>query len=260
VCDHRISANWGKAVKGAPNSRRSSDALRAAPSPQSLESIGNHLRAARLERNISLREMARRIDVSPSFVSQVELGKAKPSLGTLYAFLSELELSLDELMPPEAEAAPLPTGRERALVEADSMPAVTPWPWASPPSPVQRGDSRRKVQLTGVTWQRLTSRDDPLVDFLHVTYEPGAESCPKEHLMRHIGVEYGFITSGSLAVQVGFESYDLEAGDSISFDSATPHRLSNEADETCTSIWVVVGRRTGIGAGDPAANGDHRPQ
>jgi transcriptional regulator with XRE-family HTH domain/quercetin dioxygenase-like cupin family protein len=250
----------GKATKRTRSGDRPPIDPRNAPSKESLESIGNHLRAARLERNISLREMARRIDVSPSFVSQVELGKAKPSLGTLYAFLSELELSLDELMPP-ADPSPAPSaGPVSVPNESNAMPPVAAWPWSTPASPVQRGDSRRMVQLTGVTWQRLTSHDDPLVDFLHVTYEPGAESCPREHLMRHVGVEYGFMTSGSLTVQVGFEFYNLEAGDSISFDSATPHRLSNESEEACTSVWVVVGRRTGLGAGDPAANGDHRPR
>ena len=242
-----------KSTKRSPESGRAADGSPAVPSGEALESIGNHLRAARLHRNISLREMARRIDVSPSFVSQVELGKARPSLGTLYSFLSELGLSLDELMPSQAQAPQRPTVRTEAPRESAPAAAGT-WPWAAPTSPVQRADSRRMVQLTGVTWQRLTSHDDPLVDFLHVTYEPGAESCPQEHLMRHIGVEYGVITSGALMVQVGFESYELGAGDSISFDSATPHRLSNVGDQTCTSIWVVVGRRSSVG-GDAAAHG-----
>lgn len=253
----------GKTVKPT-QSGQPSDEQRPAPTKESLESIGNHLRVARLERNISLRGMARRIDVSPSFVSQVELGKAKPSLGTLYAFLSELDLSLDELMPREdaaEEHAPPPSSGvnvRRAAEQSGTMPPVTPWPWSAPISPVQRGDSRRMVQFGGVTWQRLTTHDDALVDFLHVTYEVGAESCPNEHLMRHIGIEYGFIVSGSLGVQVGFEKYDLGPGDSISFDSATPHRLSNVGDATSTSIWVVVGRRSAAGGGAP--HGDHQPR
>lgn len=244
-----------KATRHSPEGGRAAEAPPAVPSREALESIGNHLRAARLQRNISLREMARRIDVSPSFVSQVELGKARPSLGTLYSFLSELGLSLDELMPSEA---PAPQPAFARAPGHDTAPASNAaWPWAAPTSPVQRADSRRLVQLTGVTWQRLTSHDDPLVDFLHVTYEPGAESCPQEHLMRHIGVEYGVITSGRLTVQVGFEQYELGEGDSISFDSATPHRLSNEGELTCTSIWVVVGRRTNAN-GEVAAHGAGR--
>ena len=38
--------------------------------------LGASIRAAREQRGLSLRELARRVNVSPSFVSQIELGKA----------------------------------------------------------------------------------------------------------------------------------------------------------------------------------------
>jgi len=216
----------------------------------SLADIGTHLRAARMARGLSLREMARRIEVSPSFVSQVELGKAKPSLGTLYGFLSELDLSLDELMPgadvptpPLAQVA-VPTSPGTTMESPDRfghwLLDSTVQPWADHPL----------VQMKGVTWRRLTA-DDPQVDFLHVIYEPGSESCPTDHLMRHQGHEYGHVISGRLRVQVAFETFDLGPGDAINFSSATPHRLSNEGAEACTSIWVVVGRRSTSSAPAP---------
>ena len=45
--------------------------------------------------------------------------------------------------------------------------------------------------------------------------------------MRHGGREYGHVLSGRLEVQIGFETYSVGPGDSIHFDSTTPHRLSN---------------------------------
>lgn len=212
--------------------------------------IGAHLRAARTERGLSLREMARRIGVSPSFVSQVELGKAKPSLGTLYGFLSELDLSLDELMPSETMtigSSSVPARRRKADAHSGSKGRLetTSFPdmWMPMGSTAQTWIDHPLVQMKGVTWRRLTA-DDHQVDFLHATYEPGSESCPLEHLMRHEGHEYGHIISGRLRVQVAFETFDLGAGDAINFPSTTPHRLANEGSETCTSIWVVVGRRS----------------
>lgn len=210
-----------------------------------LADIGTHLRNARLQRGLSLREMARRVGVSPSFVSQVELGKTKPSLGTLYGFLSELDLSLDELMPP-AQVDSVPSrpdtsrlGPTERSMGVDSLPHM----WTPQEQVCQPWDDHPLVQLKGVTWRRLTS-DDPLVDFLHVTYEPGSESCPDDHLMRHEGHEYGHIISGALRVKVAFEVFDLGPGDAINFPSTTPHRLSNEGPDACCSIWVVVGRRS----------------
>jgi transcriptional regulator with XRE-family HTH domain len=201
--------------------------------------IGTHLRNARVNRNLSLREMARRVGVSASFVSQVELGKAKPSLGTLYGFLSVLDLSLDELMPSNGS----PLGFVDAA-QSDGAPRI----YASA-APVgvdhvcQPWTNHPLVQMRGVTWRRLTG-DDPMVDFLHVTYDPDSESCPSDNLMRHDGHEYGHIIDGGLRVQIGFETFDLAPGDAINFPSTTPHRLSNVGSSPCTSVWVVVGRRS----------------
>ena len=64
--------------------------------------------------------------------------------------------------------------------------------------------------------------------------------------MRHGGKEYGYVTGGRLGVQIGFERYDLGPGDSISFDSSSPHRLWTIGDEPAEAIWVVVGRQSDV--------------
>jgi transcriptional regulator with XRE-family HTH domain len=60
--------------------------------------FGARVRARRVELGISLRDFARRIDVSPSFVSQMETGRARPSVVTLRAMASELDISADALL------------------------------------------------------------------------------------------------------------------------------------------------------------------
>ena len=47
--------------------------------------LGPRLRAIRLRQGIGLRELARRLDLSPSSISQIETGKIRPSVSTLYA-------------------------------------------------------------------------------------------------------------------------------------------------------------------------------
>jgi len=42
---------------------------------------------------------------------------------------------------------------------------------------------------------------------------------------------------------IAVHSTVLGPGDSISFDSTTPHRLRNAGEEPATGVWVVVGRR-----------------
>src|ERR1700733_4111879 len=62
------------------------------------ETVGRRVREERLRQQIGVRELARRVGVSASLISQVELGKASPSVGTLYPIVNELGLSLDELL------------------------------------------------------------------------------------------------------------------------------------------------------------------
>jgi mannose-6-phosphate isomerase-like protein (cupin superfamily) len=143
--------------------------------------------------------------------------------------------------PPQVE--PVPAEPERAA----SRPFVTitetdPPGGAAGDAPVQRADRRHELRIGGAVWGRLTADHDPANDFLHVLYKPGGESCPEDQLIHHRGREYGFIISGRLHVQVGFTHYKLGEGDSISFESMTPHRLSNPYDVNSYSIWMVVGR------------------
>src|SRR5262252_6364511 len=67
--------------------------------------LGPRLRQVREQRGLSARELARRIQCSPSLLSQLERGLSAPSVGMLYALATELRTSLDCLC-----AAPGPGG------------------------------------------------------------------------------------------------------------------------------------------------------
>jgi transcriptional regulator with XRE-family HTH domain len=197
--------------------------------------LGRSIRAVRERRGLSLRELARRVNVSPSFVSQIELGKANPSVGTLYSLVSVLGTTLDDLIGEQPGDGPELVDASLAEGEAGS--------WSRVDVPVQPAAGRKRVEMSGVVWERLTHDHDPYVDFLHVEYAPGSSSCAPDQMMRHGGREYGHVLHGRLDVQVGFETYSLERGDSIHFDSTTPHRLSNPYEEPCTAVWFVLARR-----------------
>jgi transcriptional regulator with XRE-family HTH domain len=218
--------------------------------------VGRQLRQARMASGMSLREMARRVDVSASLISQIELGRTMPSVGTLYSIASELGVSLDGLMPitqeqpeqpepAEQPERPMPVPVRRPAESLRRAATQVPRPAAPGPeanSPVQRAGRRHELRIGGAVWGRLTADHDPANDFLHVTYQPGGESCPEDQMIHHRGSEYGFIISGRLHVQVGFNHYDLDQGDSISFPSATPHRLSNPYPQETQSVWLVADR------------------
>jgi transcriptional regulator with XRE-family HTH domain/mannose-6-phosphate isomerase-like protein (cupin superfamily) len=208
--------------------------------------VGERLRRHRTEAGMSLRELARQVGVSPSLISQIEHGKATPSVATLYSIVSTLDVSLDELffdMPRGAPAAAEPAGGERYLDTGNERLPSSHWQ-APSEGPVLRSANRLSLTLaTGVRWERLTADHDPGVEFLFCTYPVGGESCPPDDLMSHSGSEYGIVLSGHCAATVGDQSYELDPGDSIAFDSRTPHRIWNRGeDEPMVAIWTVVGR------------------
>ena len=199
--------------------------------------IGDRLRDVRQARGLSLRAMAARLGVSASLISQVETGRARPSVRTLYAIASELGISLDELMFSDARTL---DDRDDPPIEPGAVPEIR-----LPADPVQRAASRTAIRLaSGVVWERLTTASIPNVDFLHVTYEVGGASSPEHEFQRHAGQEWGYVLSGRLGVTIGFDEVVLGPGDSIAFDSTTPHRLANVGDEPVHGIWFVLGRRS----------------
>lgn len=195
--------------------------------PNGVAGLGAKLRAAREKNGLSLRALARSVDVSPSLISQIEHGTVVPSVGTLYAMVTELGLGLDELFENKSQAAS--NGRRM--------------PPRKPLSPVCRRNKREVIRLAdGVRWELLTPAPDPVLEFFYVVYEPGAESCAEDKLVRHGGMEYAYLISGRLGIQIGSEQYVLDPGDSISFDAQRPHRLWTVGDNPAVAIWAVLNR------------------
>jgi transcriptional regulator with XRE-family HTH domain len=193
--------------------------------PAALDAIGHRLREERISAGISQRELARRLGLSASLISQLENGQSRPSVGTLYAIVTELGVSLDRVIRGDVAEA----GRSDAVGRADRSPVVHP-------------DDRPAIDLdSGVRWEELAAGEEG-IDFLHATYEVGGASTPDRSLMRHHGREYGYVVSGTLGIQIGFRRHELGPGDSIAFDSTTPHRLFNQGDVPVHAIWFVVGR------------------
>ena len=127
--------------------------------------VGSRLRRERERRKISLRELARRVGVSPSLVSQIELDRVNPSVSTLYALVTELGMTMGDVFGDT-------TRQTRGLVDAGRDDGL-----------VARPGARRVVNLaSGVRWERLTPHSDPEVEFLSVVYPVGAESCPEDAL------------------------------------------------------------------------------
>lgn len=201
----------------------------ALPAAPALD-LGRRLRAERLGQGMGLREMARRIGISASALSQIETGKAQPSVSKLFDIVNLLGVSVDGLLAGHDGGPQVVVGRGQEGFFS-----------------LQRADDHETLELeSGVLWRRLTAGSFPGVEFLHVEYRPGACSSADGTFMRHAGQELGYLLSGRLRVDVGFDSHELGPGDSISFPATTPHRLRNDGPEPARAVWCILGRHTAV--------------
>jgi transcriptional regulator with XRE-family HTH domain len=184
--------------------------------------IGERLAEHRARRGIKVSALAREIGVSPSLISQIERGQSRPSVSTLFALAEALEVPVDAFF--RNGAAAVPADRPRARPHERYV--------------VRRRDREGIDVEGGVRWERLlpAARDD--VEFMELIYAPGAESGAS--LSTHPGFEMVLLLSGRLVVQVGFDRYELEPGDSIAFPSTLPHRYVNPADETARAVTTTL--------------------
>lgn len=218
-----------------------------------VDNTARAIRDARLKAGMSLRELGGRAGVSASLLSQIETGRARPSVTTLYALVGELGLSLDELVASDngAREGHGKDGRSASVVSLDRhLAELAAQAAASGESPVKAPGARPVLELeSGVIWEQLARFGGTGTDAILVTYPPGSSSSTSGRLSTHTGYEIAYLISGTLELQLEFDTHTIRAGDSIAFDSSRVHVYRNTGTEAAQGVWFVMGREHTDGPG-----------
>ncbi len=208
-----------------------------------MENLGPRLKTIRLASEKSLREVARRLDVSPSFLSQIENGKSQPSVATLYALARLLGVPVDTLFAPTFDgAAPLTPVDEEIINRSLIQHPTDAWDEGGARVSLINPQNRSVLTMdTGVRWERLAATHEADINFMEIIYEPGAGSNANGELIQHDGYEYGYALDGEIEVTIGDSVLNLSKNQSIGFDSSIPHRFRNTGTVTFRGIWFVHG-------------------
>ena len=184
--------------------------------------LGARLRALRKDAGLSLRDVAVRVDVSVSAVSQIERGVLQPSVNRLLALVTAIGVPLarvfDESGRDETASGASPAGY--LLARAGEIAPVT--------------------LQDGVLYRRLSPIDARDVDFFESTYPPGSQAGEDHALITHDGYEVGTVQIGALTIEFELEEVALGPGDSITFPCDVPHRISNRSDGPAVATWLIV--------------------
>jgi mannose-6-phosphate isomerase-like protein (cupin superfamily) len=163
--------------------------------------LGRQIRRLRQEQGLTLVALATLTRLSHPFLSQLERGLARPSMGSLERIATALHSSQSELMA-------------RAI--DDSAPA------AGPPFTVVRADGGTELPAPGGSARLLvggTARFHPMV------YAGGNTEFAEYY--RHREDEFVHVIEGRIEVDLGDRLLELAAGDSLYYLGGTPHRWRN---------------------------------
>jgi transcriptional regulator with XRE-family HTH domain len=174
-------------------------------------SVGRRIREVRVRQKLTLREAAAKAGISPSALSQLERDQFNPTLGTLKALAAALGITIGSLFTPAAVAGRL---------------VVSP------------ADRKRLSPRQGITYHLLTPDLSGQIEFILSVYDAGASTGPEP--FAYPAEQCGLVLDGAAEVHLGDVVHRLEAGDSIRFDCAIPHRIVNVGAGELKCIWAII--------------------
>jgi transcriptional regulator with XRE-family HTH domain len=174
--------------------------------------VGERLRAIRRLRRVTLRTIAERAELSESFLSQVERGRANASVASLKRIAAALGVNVADLFEPNGRPS---TPR---VLRKESRPTLT------------FGTLGLKHMLTPRPLEHL--------QVIVGEFERGG-STGDEPYTHGDSEELLVVLSGIVHVQLDTQIFELHEGDSIDYRSSTPHRLANAGEERAEVMWII---------------------
>jgi len=169
-------------------------------------SMGPHLRKLRLKRGEPLATVAKAVNVSAGFLSNLERSQSNASVGIMRRLAQYYGLNILDFFGNRTASGPLIRPEQRSTLQGGP----------------------------GVQMELLASGNITMEPHLF-RIAPGAGS---GECYSHEGEEFLFVTCGRLAIFLDNEEYCLRVGDSFYFDSKTPHRWYNPGKKEATILWI----------------------
>lgn len=177
--------------------------------------FGEKLRTVRERKGITLKQVAAKVNVSESLISQIERNRVSPSVDTLIAIADALDIDLDYLFKD------FKRNKKATIV---------------------KNENRFTFYIKQVIYRQLSVIQDPMdeysIEALLLEVPPGSSTENRDY--GHPGKELGIILEGEALFTYGNEQYDLAKGDSINFSSDIPHILTNSGKKDLVALWVVT--------------------
>ena len=179
-----------------------------------MDKIGKRIKIKREKQNINLTELSKKVGVTVSCLSQIEKGKAFPSITTLKHIANQLETTVGELV-----------GENERLIN----------------NPVMRKEDRKIVKVTdnGAELHLMSHHDESkkMETFFIVLKKNGDTS---EITEKHSGDEFCYIINGKVELIIEDKIYKLKKGDCAYYNSNAEHIIKNINNDISRILCVIT--------------------
>jgi transcriptional regulator with XRE-family HTH domain len=177
-----------------------------------MKEIAEKLKAFRLANRMTLKELAKKAGCTDAYLSQLERGRANPSIMILKKVASALQVKVVEFFLEDAT-----NGNEVVLKQEERVNIN-----------FRTGDARMQLLVRNIRNKRMQP--------FYTTIEPGGGS---EGSYSHVGEEFGIVLRGVLDIQIQGRTHRVKKNESFYFSSRDPHSWNNPSKATTEVIWVV---------------------
>lgn len=177
--------------------------------------IGSRIRAARQAQRLTIEHVADATGLTKGFLSRVERDLTSPSVASLVTLCQVLSIAVGDL-------------------------------FAVPETHLTRRDGGPRISLggEGIVERLLTARSERRLQLIHAEIAPHGRG-ESELYAVDCEVDVLHIVSGQLTLIMTNESFDLQAGDTLSFPGREPHTWINSTDQPVQALWILVPAATG---------------
>ncbi len=179
-----------------------------------MKRLGERINRKRESLNMKLSELARKVGISSSALSQIEKAKAFPSVFTLKAIADHLYTSVGELI-----------GENEILTQ----------------NPLVKFKDKSFVakNRSGASLFLLSNHGNgKQMDTFLIEFRKKADA--KGILREHPGQAFFFVLKGKLEVVLDEKKFTMEQNDSFYFNAVRPHSVMNTSDDEAQLIWIAT--------------------
>lgn len=181
-----------------------------------IELLGKRIKELRIEKGLSLKELADKVEVSSSLLSQIERGVANPSLNTLRLLANHLGVPMFSFFESSKVLGTMVVRKDQRIR-------------------IIRGKSNSEDIELG--YDLLSPDLNGVIQLCEMSLGPYQYS--SETLNKHDAEEVAVCIEGSIELHLENEVVFLDNGDSVRIEKGTPHRWRNPTDKRCAIIFAM---------------------